>query len=195
MFSLIYADPAWKFRNEKTGGSHTSGASQKYPCMELDQIQSLPVQSVCSHMCALALWVPTSLKFSHGQTTAIAWGFDSYRTTVYWNKQRMGMGFWFRNQVEELLIFTRGDMPPFRCQLPNIISCPPVKNEDDGSILHSGKPAAFRQLMEKATGDARKSTHLELFARRQAPGWSALGHGVGSDIRSGLLTMARNGGA
>jgi len=29
-YNVIYADPGWKYDNEKTGGSHKSGAAQKY---------------------------------------------------------------------------------------------------------------------------------------------------------------------
>ena len=32
-YGAILADPPWHFRNEKTGGNHTSGASQKYSTM------------------------------------------------------------------------------------------------------------------------------------------------------------------
>jgi N6-adenosine-specific RNA methylase IME4 len=122
LFDVQYWDPPWEFQNEKTGGNFQSGASQKYPTLPLAAIQQLPVASVATPNAVLFLWVPTRLKFSHGLTTAQAWGFPHYETTVYWQKTRLGMGFWFRNVVEELLVFTKGDVAPFRCQLPNILS-------------------------------------------------------------------------
>jgi N6-adenosine-specific RNA methylase IME4 len=180
MFSVIYADPAWAFRNEKTGGNHTSGAGQQYPVMPLPAITALPVAPVASHLCALFLWCPTALKYSHGPVVANAWGFPDYRTTIYWNKDRLGMGFWYRNQVEELLVFTRGDHPPFRCQLPNIVTAPREE--------HSRKPEAFRRLIEQSTGMALKARNLELFARKTVPGWTTMGYAVndGADLRTTL---------
>lgn len=177
MFRVFYVDPAWDFRNKKTGGSHTSGAGQQYPTMPLAAIQALPVQTIAAPVAALFIWVPTALKFSHGLTTALAWNFPDYRTTVYWKKDRLGMGFWYRNQVEELLVFTRGDHRPFGCQLPNVVQAPREE--------HSRKPEAFRRHVEAATGDARSSSHLELFARKTTPGWTAWGHDVsgGQDLR------------
>lgn len=182
MIEIVYADPPWHFRNEKTGGSHKSGAGQKYPTMQLDEIQRLPVPAVTSHSSVLALWVPCSMKFSHGATVLDAWGYR-YVTTVYWNKLRLGMGFWFRGQVEELLIGVRGDYPAFRCQLPNIISLQ--------STGHSEKPEAFRQLLEKATGTASSRRNLEMFARKTVPGWRGIGNQVtGNDIRTDLRLLA-----
>lgn len=179
MFRVIYADPAWDFRNQKTGGSHTSGASQQYPTMPLAAIQALPVQPVTAPVAALFLWVPTALKFSHGPSTALAWGFPDYRTTIYWKKDRLGMGFWYRNMVEELLVFTRGDHRPFLCQLPNVVSAPREE--------HSRKPEAFRRHIEAATGMALSGSHVELFARRKVPGWTTMGHGAsGLDLRAEL---------
>jgi N6-adenosine-specific RNA methylase IME4 len=186
MFELIMADPPWEFRNVKTGGSHSSGAAQKYDTMPLAAIQGLPVQSVRASKSVLALWVPTTLKFSHGGSVLAAWGFR-YVTTVYWEKirkgKRLGMGHWFRNEVEELLIAVHGDVAPFRCQLPNIIHAPV---ED-----HSAKPEAFRQLLEQATGQISRRRNLELFARRTVPGWTGIGNQVtGRDVRDDLRRLA-----
>lgn len=182
-FDVIYADPAWKFQNEKTGGNHQSGASQKYPCMDLAAIQQIPVASVATRNAALFLWVPTRLKFSHGATTAHAWGFTNYETTIYWQKAKLGMGFWFRNMVEELLVFTRGDMAPFRCQLPNILTLPGGE--------HSTKPEEFRVMIETATGQISRRHCLEIFARRQVPGWVGVGNAVtGRDVRADLRRLA-----
>ena len=184
---MLYFDNPWKFTNEKTGGSHKSGASQKYPCMDLGAIQALPVGSVTAHNAALFLWVPTRLKFSHGLTTAHAWGFPNYETTIYWEKQyvggRMGMGFWLRNMVEELLVFTRGDVAPFGSQMPNIIHSP--------ALEHSEKPEEFRRLVESVTGKFSKRHCLEGFARVKAIGWEGIGNQVtGRDVREDLRRLA-----
>ncbi len=183
-FDVHYIDPPWSFDNKVTGGSFTSGAEQKYPTMALGEICSMPVPAIMEHSAAVFLWVPTALKFSHGAAVMNAWGLD-YITTVYWDKQRIGMGFWFRNCVEELLVCQRrgGSLEPFKCQLPNIVHCPPEE--------HSRKPEAFRQLIETATGKISRRQNVELFARKMSPGWTALGHAVtGKDIRDDIRLTA-----
>ncbi len=184
-FEVIMADPPWSFDNVKTGGSFLSGAAQKYPTMELAAIQNLPVPALASPNAALFLWVPSRLKFSHGATTLAAWGFK-YQATVYWNKLRLGMGFWFRGQVEELLVATRGDVAPFGCQLPNIIS----QRADE----HSAKPEEFRRLIETATGKFDRRNCVELFQRRTVPNWTGVGNMVtGRDVREDMTRLARLG--
>jgi site-specific DNA-methyltransferase (adenine-specific) len=184
-FEVVYVDPPWSFRNTNTGGSLKSGAAQKYPVMDLGAITRLAVPALAAPSSVLALWVPSSLKFSHGLEVIRAWDFE-YITTVYWEKTgRLGMGFWFRNQVEELLICKRrrGYVEPFRCRVPNIIHAPAEE--------HSAKPEAFRQLLEKATGKISRRRNVELFARRAVPGWTCLGQQVtGRDIRDDLKRLA-----
>jgi N6-adenosine-specific RNA methylase IME4 len=184
LFDVQYWDPPWEFQNEKTGGNFQSGASQKYPTLPLAAIQQIPVASVATPNAVLFLWVPTRLKFSHGATTAHAWGFPHYQTTVYWQKTRLGMGYWFRNVVEELLVFTKGDIAPFRCQVPNFLSLPAGE--------HSTKPEEFRKLIENATGQISRRHCLEGFARKSVPGWTGVGNAVtGRDVRGDLRLLAR----
>lgn len=183
LYDVHYWDPPWEFQNEKTGGSFRSGASQKYPVMALAAIQQLPVAAAATPNAALFLWVPTRLKFSHGLTTALAWGFPHYQTTVYWQKTRLGMGYWFRNVVEELLVFTKGDVAPFKCQLPNFLSLPAGE--------HSAKPDEFRKLIETATGQISRRHCLEGFARKPVPGWTGIGNQVtGNPITVDLRSLA-----
>lgn len=182
IFEVQYWDPPWEFTNKKTGGNHTSGAVQKYPTLPLASIQQLPVAAVSAHNAALFLWCPSRLKFSHGYTTAMAWGFNQYEATIYWNKDRLGMGFWFRGQVEELLVFTRGNVEPFRCQEPNIRTLP--------ALEHSEKPEEFRKMIERATGKFSRRHCLEGFARKTVPGWTGIGNQVtGNDVRVDLKTL------
>ncbi len=41
-YHMILADPPWKYRNTKTGGSHTSGAAQKYPTLTVSETRTHP---------------------------------------------------------------------------------------------------------------------------------------------------------
>ena len=53
------------------------------------------------------------------------WGFE-YKTTVVWVKDKIGLGYFVRNQHELLLVATRGDMPsPSPANRPaSVISAP-----------------------------------------------------------------------
>ena len=196
-FDIVYADPAWKFRNEKTGGSHQSGSAQKYPVMDLKQIADLPVPAITHPGSLLFLWVPTTMKFTHAPTVALSWGFRHYITTIYWDKQRSGMGFYYRNVMEELLVFSAesvieellvfsvsaGSVAPFGCQRQNRIACPPME--------HSEKPEEFRRLIEESTGKISSRRCVELFARRKVPGWTPVGNQVtGRHIKEDIRRLA-----
>lgn len=182
---VLLADPPWSFDNKRTGGSLKSGADAQYATMSLDEIRDLPIPAITAADAVCFLWVPSSLKFSHGGPTMARWGFR-YVGTVYWNKARLGMGFWFRGQVEELLFGVCGDFKPFRCQLPNLITAPAGK--------HSEKPAAFHRLIESATGEPLYSRNLELFGRAKVPGWTVTGLELtGRDVRDDLRILAAGG--
>lgn len=182
-YSVLYFDPPWKFRDEKTGGNYASGASQKYPVMDLPAITQLPVPAIAAPRAILFLWVPTTMKFSHGGAVLAAWGFR-YVTTVYWTKTKMGMGHWFRNVVEELLVAERGGYPALYCQRKNHLTLPAGE--------HSEKPEEFRRLIEAATGVTSSRHNLEGFARKRVPGWTGIGNAVtGRDIREDIKLIAQ----
>lgn len=183
-FDVLYIDPPWDFDMKTTGGSFQSGASQKYPTMPVKEIVQLAVPAIAAPSAALFLWVPTALKFSHAGPVIHAWGFD-YITTIYWEKTRLGMGAWFRNMVEELLVCQRrgGSLQPFACQRPNKLCLP--------SGEHSAKPEEFRKLIEDATGQISRRHCAELFARKTVPGWTGMGHFVTQrDIREDIKLAA-----
>ena len=180
-FNVIYADPGWRYGNFKTGAGMKSGASQLYTTMTLPEIIALQVPQICEPRACLFLWTTTPMKHD-GMRLMEAWGF-SYRTTIYWHKGgkngnpgRLGMGFWFRGQVEELLFGIRGDIKPFKLPIRNHLSHPVLK--------HSEKPEVFRQLidssMDKVGGFDKR---IELFARKRIEGWSAWGNQLDGEVR------------
>lgn len=165
-YDVIYADPAWSYRNKRTGGSMESGSDQKYNTMTLEEICALPVPDISAKDSVLFLWCTTPLK-EYGLETMRAWGFK-YKTTIYWRKiMSLGMGFWFRGQVEELLLGVRGKVKAFRLQEANFIQAK--------ALRHSEKPEEFRQLIERATAKMPSQKRLELFARKRADGWDSWG--------------------
>ncbi len=173
-YNIIYADPPWKFRNEKTGGSHKSGAGQKYPVMDLKKIKALPVPEICRPDAVLFLWVPVAIA-GWGLEVMDAWKFK-YKTKLFWIKtDRLGLGFWFRNQVEELLFGIRGRVPAFRTRIKNYVAAPVLK--------HSEKPPVFRFIIKEATEKIKPRYKLEMFARTRSIGWDVYGDQVKGSIK------------
>jgi N6-adenosine-specific RNA methylase IME4 len=168
-YRIIYADPPWTYRNINTGGSMKSGAMSKYPVMSLTEICSLPVKDIASKDSVLFLWV-TCPMMEDGLTVMKAWGYE-YKTKIYWRKiMSLGMGFWFRGQVEELWLGVKGKIKAFRLQVPNFIQSKVRK--------HSQKPEEARRIIDMINLHPR----IELFAREKNVGWDVWGNEVKSDI-------------
>ena len=168
-YQIIYADPPYSYRNKRTGGSMISGSDAKYPVMSIDEIAKLPVSDIADKDSVLFLWTTTPM-LQDAFYIMNEWGFK-YKTAIYWRKiMSLGMGFWYRGQVEVCLLGIRGNIKAFRIQKANFIQTK--------ALRHSEKPVEMRQLIEE-TGLEPK---IELFARHKVEGWSCWGDEVHSDI-------------
>jgi len=164
-YNIILADPPWSYRNKRTGGSMISGSADKYPVMTLDEICSLPIDKIAAKDSALFLWVTCPMQ-EEGMQVMKSWGYK-YKTKIYWRKiMSLGMGFWFRGQVEECWLGVRGKVKAFRLQIPNFIQTK--------ALRHSQKPEEMRKIIEM-TGLVPR---IELFAREAAEGWDAIGFDI-----------------
>lgn len=173
-YRCIVADPPWSYRNKKTGGSMTSGALFHYSTLTNADLEALPVCNLVDREkgTVLFLWATTPM-LEDAFWLMRAWGF-TYKTTLYWEKigGRLGMGHWFRGNVETCIVGITSGVRAFHCQLPNIIHAPPTK--------HSRKPDAFFDLVEPILDRDGLSPRLELFAREPRSGWDAWGDEVAS---------------
>lgn len=161
-YGLILVDPPWGYKNKKTGGSMKSGAAQKYKTMTLEEIMALDVPGISEKNSVLFLWVPTPLK-EYGDKVIEAWGFK-YKTKIYWRKiMNLGMGYYYRGQVEECWVCIRGKVTAWRSQLPNVI--------ETQAREHSRKPDEIYQYCEETNMTPR----IELFARQAVNGWDRWG--------------------
>ena len=162
-YPIIYADPPWRYEHVKT---ENRAIENHYPTMDLGEICTLPVSDIATPDSVLFLWT-TSPKLAESMQVIEAWGFV-YRTCMVWDKERIGMGYYARQQHELLLIATRGSVP-----VPEPENRPPsvirIRRDDE----HSAKPAEFYAMIERMYPELRK---LELFARTRRPGWSAWGN-------------------
>lgn len=184
-YNIIYADPPWKFQAYSPKGSLQKSADCHYSCMQLEDIQNLPVSEIAASDCVLFLWVTFPL-LREGLDTLRQWGF-LYKTCAFnWVKRNrraeswfMGLGYWTRSCSEICLLGTKGKPKRISKSVPQIC---------DARIMeHSRKPDEIRERIVELCGDLPR---IELFARRQYEGWDCLGNEIdGRDIREALPSL------
>jgi N6-adenosine-specific RNA methylase IME4 len=159
LFDVIYADPPWRF---SYGGSERGKAENHYATMSIDEICKLAVP--VAEDAVLFLWVPNAL-LPDGFRVLEAWGFR-YVSNFAWVKDRVGLGFYLRNQHELLLMGKRGDVPPPMdgCRFPSVI--------EGARGRHSAKPLCVYGMVENMYPGRR---YLELFSRIKRDGWTMWG--------------------
>lgn len=161
-YSVIYADPPWQYDFSR---SPNRAIENQYPTMSLDEICELDVESIAADHCVLFLWV-TNPKAEEAYSVVRSWGFK-YKSQLMWDKEKMGMGYYARQQHEQLLICTKGN--------------PPVPAEEDRPASavrhprgkHSQKPSSFYKIIETMYP---KAARIELFSRGSRDGWDKWGN-------------------
>jgi len=162
-YPVLYADPPWRYEHAI---STSREIENQYPTMALDEICDLPIDKICTEDAILFCWA-TSPKLTGAIEVIEAWGF-TYRTCAVWDKERLGMGYYYRQQHELLLICTRGEMPaPAPSARPSSVIRVPRAEK------HSAKPAIVYEQIEAMYPDLPR---LELFARNARTGWDAWGN-------------------
>ena len=86
-----------------------------------------------------------------------SWGF-TYKTHMVWVKDKIGTGYYARNQHEDLLIGEKGDMPVSKEE--NRFSS---VFHSERTNEHSKKPELVYELIEQMYPNRK---YLELFSRR-----------------------------
>ena len=161
-FDLILADPPWRYEQSQSDGRRVE---EHYPTMTLDAIKAMPVSRLAAPDSILYLW-GTSPKLTEALEVMSAWGY-TYRTCMVWVKQRIGCGFYCRQQHELLLIGVRGTpVLPDASKLPSSVMQAPRRE-------HSEKPVEVYEMLERLYPGRQK---CELFARSVRPGWVAWGN-------------------
>ena len=127
-FGTILADPPWLFANRTGKMAPEHKRLYRYRTMTNEEILSLPVGDLALPQSHLYLWVPNAL-IELGLQVLRAWGF-TYKTNIVWYKvrgdggpDRRGVGFYFRNVTELVLLGVKGGLrtlPPGR-QMPNVL--------------------------------------------------------------------------
>ena len=167
-YGVIYADPPWRFEVYSEDTGQKRAAEAHYPTMSSESIAQIPVDSIADEDCVLFMWT-TSPTMPEAFGLLKEWGF-AYRSQCIWAKDKIGLGFWFRNQHEILIVAIKGKVPApaHGAQWPSLIQAARGK--------HSEKPAVFYELIEAYFPTLPK---IELFARGKARGgWDAWGNEV-----------------
>ena len=163
-YGVIYADPEWAFEFYAESGKNIGSPDNHYPTSSIEEIKARDVPSIAAPNCILFLWATAPLLPQQIEVMR-AWGFD-YKTHAVWVKDRAGIGFWFRNRHELLLVGTKGSVPA------------PVPGDNWGSVIeakrrqHSQKPDAVYDMIESYFPNLPK---IELNARQSRKGWDAWG--------------------
>lgn len=172
-YNIIYADPPWQYNAWRGDTEKGRTADSHYPCMKKQEIQALPVPSICADDCVLLLWV-TFPCLEEGLELIKKWGF-TYKTCGFtWVKRNkvadswfVGMGHWTRANAEICLLATKGK--------PKRVSKSVHQICDARIRAHSQKPDEVRDRIVDLMGDLPR---IELFARQQHSGWDCWGNEV-----------------
>lgn len=161
-YNVILCDPPWRYDFAETKNREIEN---QYPTMTLEEIKGLNVPA--DDDCVMFMWA-TAPKLEQAFEVLKAWGF-TYKTCAVWDKELIGMGYWFRGQHELLLVGVRGSpgVPAPENRFSSVI-----RARREG---HSKKPDCVYEMIEKMVPN---KNYLEMFARRKRENWSVWGNQV-----------------
>jgi N6-adenosine-specific RNA methylase IME4 len=161
-FATIVIDPPWDWQDE--GYKSAFGRKQPpYATMSLEKIRALPVPDLADEDAHLYLWA-TSRILRHAFPILDHWGFR-FASLLTWCKPTIGLGSYFRNSTEPVLVGVRGSQPLLRHDVGTWFEAP------RGPKGHSSKPDRFYEIVESCS----PGPILEMFGRRGRDGWSVWG--------------------
>ena len=199
-YSTIVADPPWGYEEKTVPWS--SGSTQPYSLMSLDEIMAVPVGDLAAPDAHLYLWAVLPL-MSEAFDVVETWGFTA-DTMLTWCKPGAGLGAGYRGNTEHLIVARRGfsyinptcarccgrargvvkchcPAPAWRHKGEKVEGQPrrPFLTTGEGTWYrsprgpHSVKPALFTDLIERMS----PGPYVELFCRQPRMGWDSWGKG------------------
>lgn len=189
-YDVILADPPWSFNNRKGEKSRT--ADSKYRVLSPQDLTAMRywVRDRSHLRSVLFMWTTAATQPQAIQLMT-DWGFE-YKTVAFvWVKLtkretrppfvmqirapnqmldnttrslHFGMGHYTRSQTEFVLLGARKPLPRVARNVEQVVLAPVGE--------HSAKPNEVHRRIERIYPH---SSRLEMFARRQEPGWSAMG--------------------
>lgn len=193
-YGSIIVDPPWNYNKTSRNELLRGYSDQQYEPLTTSDLSALPVGEAASDDAVLMLWC--TFPFLEDALGLVRyWGF-TYTTAIPWVKANpvtglvsYGVGYWFRGAAELVLIGRRSRS--YRSQAVGLLTPPPdqVGGLVSPPLGHSRKPDDLHRHAEEHYPGPR----LELFARRERPGWTVLGDGIdGRDIRASLADLLAN---
>jgi N6-adenosine-specific RNA methylase IME4 len=163
-FDIILADPPWQYEHCEANNREIE-----------NHYESASILSISSHFkeewlkdnCVLFLWA-TAPKLKEALHIMTRWGFV-YRSCAIWDKEKIGLGYWWRIQHELLLVGVRGS-PQATPECERVSSIFREKR-----TTHSTKPECVYEWIEKAFPLQSK---LEMYCRKPRKGWGSWGNEV-----------------
>lgn len=165
LYGVVVIDPPWDYKEVGGTGSadfnpETNRGQVDYPTMTIEEISQIELP--LDKDAVVFLWTtPKFLPLSFAILNS--WGLE-YKTTLVWDKQKMGMGRFIRNQCEYVLIATKGKPLVDGANTRDILSV--CRRE------HSRKPDEFYAIVEGMTTGRR----IDWFSREARKGWSSYGN-------------------
>ncbi len=168
---VVVADPPWSFSDKLPGA--TRGAARNYGVLSQQNIEGFLPSLISSGAVTVAqdavlfCWRVAS-QVEEAYRVVRTWGFTP-KSEIVWRKltthgkAHFGMGRIVRASHEVCVVATRGKVTP---------KVRTVRSVFEATVgIHSEKPEVFFDIVEELFD----GPYLELFARRQRPGWTCLG--------------------
>lgn len=166
LFDVISVDPPWNYEgeNKKITSFDSVGrrVANPYPEMSTEEIKKIELPLKKDSI--VFLW--TTHKFLPDAFEILKKWNLQYKATLVWNKEKMGMGAWFRMQCEFCLVGIKGKPYFENTKYRDILT--------EARREHSRKPDCFFSMIEEITLGRR----LEYFSREKRNGWEVFGNDI-----------------
>ena len=166
LFDVISVDPPWNYEGENKNKTSFDSVGRRvanpYPEMSTKEIKKIELPLMNDSI--VFLW--TTHKFLPDALEILKeWNLE-YKGTLVWNKEKMGMGAWFRMQCEFCLVGIKGKPYWENTKYRDILN--------ESRREHSRKPDSFFAMVEEITMGRR----LEYFSREKRNGWEVFGNDI-----------------
>ncbi len=158
LFDVIIIDPPWKYGTKYD--PETRRCASPYPEMSLEELEQMELPAADN--CVLWLWSTHKFIFD-AKNLLEKWGFE-YKTTLVWNKEKLGLGGWLRNQIEFCLLGIKGKPIWTLSNERDFIS--------EARREHSRKPEKFYSIVK----DLCYGRVAEYFSREERDGIEPFGN-------------------
>lgn len=179
-WNVLEIDFPWGYRNENVGDSGGGAANNKYPTMPPKEILDKEVpkfKKIIAKDAVVFMWVTTPLLSEIIQLRILEEMGFKYKTMITWHKKipewffgGRALGFWYKIETEHCIVGIRGNVKPFRSDLPNFI--------ETDMLRHSEKPKEFKELFEESTKYIPGRKMFEGYQRTPRKGWTGYGNQI-----------------